>query len=111
MWDLSGLITKPTEPTAIAEPQENTTFKGKIADILTELTIKTEGLITGQTPLRDENLSKGGRATARFKDTIQGYPIDWEAWEKPLRIEKTFIILLLKMFQKLYANNGNLILI
>lgn len=46
---------------------------GEILDDLTEATIKTEGLIPGQTPLRITN------PTMRNWGTIQGVPIDKEA--------------------------------
>ena len=64
--------------------------KPKLFDLLTDATIATEGLIKGQTPLRDEKLSAGGRETSRFKDTVQGYPIDWGAWESAPDNRKNF---------------------
>lgn len=62
----------------------------KLLDLLTDDAIGTEGLLPGQTPIRDTSLSKGGRATSRFKDTVQGFNIDWDAWEKAPANRKNF---------------------
>jgi predicted ABC-type ATPase len=64
--------------------------KPKILDILKDNAIGTEGLLPGQTPLRDENLSIGGRETSKFKDTVHGIPIDWKAWASAPEDRKNF---------------------
>lgn len=57
---------------------------------LVDVSIKTEKLIPGQTPLRDENLSLGGREKSLYKNTVQGMPIDWKAWEAAPSTRKNF---------------------
>src|SRR3990167_9581710 len=53
-----------------------------LADLLTESTTATEGLIPGQTPLR--------MGKTRYKDTVQGIPLDWDAHTKAPSDRKNF---------------------
>lgn len=67
--------------------------KSDILGTLTDVTLKTEGLIPGQTPLRiewKEGKEKTGQEGSPYKDTIQGIPIDWEAWRKAPEDRKNF---------------------
>jgi len=74
----------------LLQPEKPEKKELDILDELTQATIKTEGLLPGQTPLRDTNLSIGGRETSRFKDTVQGIPIDWEGWKNAPDDRKNF---------------------
>jgi len=56
--------------------------KINLIDVLLDATLKTEGLIPGQTPLRFGDVV--------YKNTIQGYPIDWDAWKKAPEKRKNF---------------------
>ncbi|MEA2037948.1 MAG: hypothetical protein U9O94_10665, partial [Nanoarchaeota archaeon] len=59
--------------------QINNKSKKTIAEALTAITVDTEGLLPNQTPIRDTKLSVGGRDTSRFKNTVLGEEIDWQA--------------------------------
>jgi len=64
-----------------------------ILNSLTEATVATEGLLSNQTPLRIQWIpgKEGtGRTGSPYKDTIQGIPIDWEAWENAPKDRKNF---------------------
>lgn len=74
----------------MADEIKNFKSKKQIATDLTDTSVKTEGLLPQQTPIRDENLSKGGRKTSRFKDTVLGVNIDWVAWENAPADRKNF---------------------
>jgi hypothetical protein len=65
--------------------QFNTPKKPKLADILTQSTMQTEGLIPGQTPLRMPDNKKHA-----FKNTVQGVPLDWGAHAKAPKERQNF---------------------
>lgn len=65
----------------------------KLLDILTKATEETEGLLPGQTPLRIQwakGKEKTGKEGSPYKNTVQGIPIDWKAWEEAPEERKNF---------------------
>ena len=65
-----------TKPKYRLDFGETVSEERTIIDILTNATRETEGLMSGQTPLRIQWNEEG---ESPYKDTIQGIPIDWEA--------------------------------
>ena len=69
-FDFAGIFS----PKKTKEEKKDELLDSLIDD-LTEVTIQTEGLIPGQTPLRIQ--WKEGKPL--YKETVQGIELDWEA--------------------------------